>query len=203
MVREQIEARGVDDPAVLLAMLAVPRERFVPIEYEDRAYDDSPLPIGWEQTISQPYIVALMAAALRLRPDDRALEIGSGSGYAAAVLSRLARDVFTVEIRDDLADAARRRLADLGIGNVHVRAGDGSAGWPEHAPYDAIVVTACAPEVPPALLAQLSPGGRLVMPVGVTRAPQRLVRIARGAGGEAVVEDFGSVRFVPLLGRGG
>ena len=166
MVAEQIAARGLDDVLVLDAMRAVPREDFVPGDLAEFAYEDGPLPIGHAQTISQPYIVAVMTAAARVRPGDRVLEIGTGSGYGAAVLSKIAGEVYTVERIEALADSARDRLAALGYGNVHVRCDDGTLGWAEHAPYDAIVVTAGGPTVPRALLDQLKPGGRLVMPLG-------------------------------------
>ncbi|HWP65689.1 MAG TPA: protein-L-isoaspartate(D-aspartate) O-methyltransferase [Candidatus Limnocylindria bacterium] len=203
MVREQIEARGIRDAAVLDAMRRVPREAFVPPELAEFAYTDSPLPIEEGQTISQPYIVALMTAALELRPDERVLEIGTGSGYAAAVLACVAREVYSVERHGPLAELARRRLADLGFHNVWVLHGDGTFGWAEHAPYDAIVVAAGGPSVPPALLEQLAPGGRLVIPVGEHRAMQQLVRIRRLPSGELRQENLGGVRFVPLVGAAG
>ena len=155
MVAGEIAARGVEDPLVLEAMRAVPREDFVPAALAEYAYEDGPLPIGHGQTISQPYIVAVMTAAARVRPGDRVLEIGTGSGYGAAVLSEIAGEVYTVERIEGLADSARDRLAALGYGNVHVRCGDGTLGWAEHAPYDAIIVTAGGPTVPRALLDQL------------------------------------------------
>jgi protein-L-isoaspartate(D-aspartate) O-methyltransferase len=200
MVRAQIAARGIRDEAVLDAFRAVPREMFLPPELREFAYQDSPLPIEQGQTISQPYVVALMTAALELGAGDQALEIGTGSGYAAAVLGRIARRVYTVERHKDLADLAARRLAELGQDNVVVRHGDGSLGWPEHAPYDAIAVAAGGPEVPRALLDQLAPGGRLVMPVGEGRELQKLMRITRQRDGSLASEDLGDVRFVPLIG---
>jgi protein-L-isoaspartate(D-aspartate) O-methyltransferase len=203
MVREQIEARGVHDPAVLAAMRRVPREAFLAPEMAEFAYTDAPLPIEEGQTISQPYIVALMTAALGLGPQDRVLEIGTGSGYAAAVLACVAREVHTVERHGPLAEQARRRLAELGFANVSVLHGDGTLGWPAHAPYDAIVVAAGGPAVPEALLQQLAPGGRLVIPVGEDRAMQRLVRVTRRPNGELRQEDLGDVRFVPLIGAEG
>lgn len=203
MVAAQIAARGVSDPLVLEAMRTVPREAFVPVSLADYAYDDGPLPIGEGQTISQPYIVAFMTAAARLKPGQRALEIGTGSGYGAAVLSRIASQVYTVERLGGLAHAARRRLADLGYVNVHVLEGDGTLGWPEHAPYDAIVVTAGGPRVPEALLDQLAVGGRLVMPVGGATRWQRLVRVIRMRGDDDEYQDLEEVAFVPLIGEQG
>src|SRR5512146_1805287 len=178
MVERHIRARGVRDPRVLAAMAAVPREAFLPPELAEFAYEDRPLPIAAGQTISQPYVVALMTEALKLQPGDDALEIGTGSGYAAAVLARIARRVFTIERHAGLAEAARARLAELGFGNVLVRCADGTLGWPDHAPYHAIIVAAGGPEPPRALLEQLAIGGRLVIPVGESRA-QRLVRVTR------------------------
>jgi protein-L-isoaspartate(D-aspartate) O-methyltransferase len=203
MVRTQIAARGVRDPAVLEAMRTVPREAFLPPELEEFAYADAPLPIERGQTISQPYIVALMAAAARLGPGDRVLEIGTGSGYAAAVLGRIAREVYTVERHEELAKLAADRLAGLGFSNVAVRHGDGTLGWAEHAPYDAIVVAAGGPKVPEALLDQLAPGGRVVIPVGEGRGFQQLVRVTREIDGGLRREELGDVRFVPLIGAQG
>jgi protein-L-isoaspartate(D-aspartate) O-methyltransferase len=203
MVERQIAARGIADRGVLAAMATVPRETFLAEELAEFAYEDTPLPIEARQTISQPYIVALMTAALELQPTDRVLEVGTGSGYAAAVLAHVAGEVYTVERHPVLVDLARRRLAELGLGNVHVRCGDGSLGWPEHAPYDAIVVAAGGPEVPQPLLAQLAVGGRLVIPVGADVHLQELVRIRRTAGDELVQERLGGVRFVPLIGKHG
>ena len=203
MVAEQIAARGLDDPVVLRAMRAVPREDFVPAEERDLAYEDGPLPIGHGQTISQPYIVAVMTAAARVRPGERVLEIGTGSGYGAAVLSKIAGEVYTIERIEALADSARERLAALGYGNVHVRCGDGTLGWPEHAPYDAIVVTAGGPTVPPALLEQLTPGGRLVMPLGSIQRLQRLVRLTRTGPETYAQDELEPVAFVPLIGEQG
>jgi protein-L-isoaspartate(D-aspartate) O-methyltransferase len=202
MVREQIEARGIRDRAVLRAMREVPREAFLPPELEEFAYEDTPLPIASDQTISQPYIVALMTAALQLGPNDRVLEIGTGSGFAAAILGRIAKEVYTIERHAELAERAAHRLRELGFHNVTVHQGDGTLGWPEHAPYDAIVVTAGGPQVPQALLDQLAVGGRLVIPVGEERNLQRLVRITRNAEG-LQHEELGDVRFVPLIGAQG
>ncbi|HSG38109.1 MAG TPA: protein-L-isoaspartate(D-aspartate) O-methyltransferase, partial [Thermoanaerobaculia bacterium] len=203
MVQRQIAARGVRDPRVLEAMRTVPREVFVPEHLAEFAYDDTPLPIGEEQTISQPFVVALMAEALGLKAGERVLEIGAGSGYAAAVLSRLAREVFTVERHAPLAWEARERMIRLGYSNVHVTQGDGTLGWPEHAPYDAIVVAAGGPEVPTALLDQLTVGGRLVIPIGPDPRTQSLVRVRRRPDGGFTREDLGGVRFVPLIGAQG
>ncbi len=200
MVRTQIAARGIRDEAVLRAMGEVPREAFLPPELEEFAYRDSPLPIACGQTISQPYIVALMTAALELSPGDRVLEVGTGSGYAAAVLSRIAREVHTIERHEELARLAARRLHDLGYDNVEVHHGDGTLGWPEAAPYDAIVVAAGGPTVPEALLDQLAIGGRLVMPVGEDRDLQTLIRVRRRPDGTLEREDLRDVRFVPLIG---
>jgi protein-L-isoaspartate(D-aspartate) O-methyltransferase len=202
MVAQHIAARGVRDPRVLRAFLDVPREAFLPESLAEFAYEDSPLPIGEGQTISQPYIVALMSEALCLKPTDRVLEVGTGSGYAAAVLGRLAAEVYTVERIANLAETAARRMQRLGLGNVHVLHGDGSLGWPEHAPFDAIIVAAGGPEVPPSLLSQLAMGARLVMPVGSTSRTQRLTRITRTEHGYAR-EDLTQVRFVPLIGAEG
>jgi protein-L-isoaspartate(D-aspartate) O-methyltransferase len=197
MVAEQIEARGVRDPAVLRAMRVVPREEFVPAEERAVAYEDQPLPIGDGQTISQPYVVAFMTEAAQVRAGTRVLEIGTGSGYQAAVLAEIGADVYTVEIVPPLADSARAALARTGYGRVHAHTGDGHAGWPEAVPFDAIVVTAAAPEVPAALLAQLAPGGRLVMPVG--DAWQEIEVHERTADGITVTRLL-PVRFVPLVG---
>jgi protein-L-isoaspartate(D-aspartate) O-methyltransferase len=203
MVELQIAGRGVRDPAVLAAMRKVPRECFVSDVQADVAYDDGPLPIGEGQTISQPYVVAVMTEAVRLKPGDRVLEIGTGSGYAAAVLAVIVAEVYTIERIESLAERARRRLADLGYANVHVRYGDGSLGWPEHAPYDAIVVTAGGPDVPRSLLAQMAIGGRLVMPVGSVPRFQRLVRVVRTGEDTYDREALEDVAFVPLIGAEG
>jgi protein-L-isoaspartate(D-aspartate) O-methyltransferase len=202
MVDRQIRARGVRDRRVLAAMEIVPREAFLPPELEDHAYDDRPLPIEAGQTISQPYIVALMTEALRLQAGDRVLEIGTGSGYAAAVLSRVANHVYTVERHEVLARVARERLQTLDYRNVDVQCGDGTVGWRDHAPYDAIVVAAGGPDLPQALLDQLAIGGRLVMPVGSSRA-QELVRVTRRTATDYQREDLGAVQFVPLIGEQG
>ena len=203
MVERQIAARGVTDPAVLAAMARVPREAFLPDELAEFAYEDAPLPIEADQTISQPFIVALMSAALELGPGDSVLEVGTGSGYAAAVLGELAGEVYTIERHRVLADLATRRLAALGYSNVHVLLGDGSRGWPEHAPYEAIVVAAGGPSVPQPLLEQLAVGGRLVIPVGPEVHLQELVRVRRETADHYVTEQLGGVRFVPLVGAHG
>jgi protein-L-isoaspartate(D-aspartate) O-methyltransferase len=203
MVEEQIAGRGVSDPRVLAAMRTVPRERFVPEEAEEFAYSDSPLTIGEGQTISQPYIVALMAAAARLEGHERVLEVGTGSGYGAAVLGRLAAEVFTIERHSVLARTAASRLAETGITNVHVIEGDGTLGLRAHAPFDAIVVTAGGPKAPPELLDQLAIGGRLIIPVGENRETQSLLLVRRLAEDRYQEEDLGQVRFVPLIGAQG
>ena len=204
MVEHQLARRGIQDVRVLEAMRRVPRHAFVPPELEHEAYLDRPLPIDEGQTISQPYIVALTAQALRIGPDARVLEIGAGSGYAAAVLGELAREVVTVERHPPLAAAAAARLASLRYGNIRVVTGDGTLGFPERAPYDAIAVTASGPHVPQTLLGQLAPGGRLVIPVGPDENQQRLVLITRGqADGVFTQQDLGAVRFVLLVGEEG
>ncbi len=202
MVRHHIEGRGVDDPRVLDALLTVRRERFVEPELAEFAYEDSPLPIRSGQTISQPYIVAIMAEAAQIDPEARVLEIGTGSGYGAAVLGCVASDVWSIERHRDLAVEARRRLQAEGFENVHVLEGDGTLGWPEEAPFDAIIVTAGGPNVPTALREQLADGGCLVMPVGPESRGQQLLRVRR-RGERFEEEDLGSVRFVPLIGAQG
>lgn len=200
MVQVQIAARGVRDPGVLKAMGEVPRERFVPEEYLRYAYDDCPLPIGAGQTISQPFIVAVMIEAAEVKPGDRVLEIGAGSGYAAAVLSRIAASVVAIERRADLAEAAGRRMRELGYDNVEVICADGSAGYPGGAPYDAIIASAGAPAIPQALKEQLDLGGRLVIPVGSAEDGQRLVKLRRDSATTLIEEDLGAVAFVPMIG---
>ena len=202
MVDRQIAARGVRDPRVLEAMRQVPREAFVPEELAEFA-EDAPLPIGKGQTISQPYIVALTAELAQAAPDDRVLDGGTGSGYAAAVLSRMAAQVFTIERHPELAETARERLARLGYDNVEVRCGDGTLGWPEEAPFDVIVVAAGSPKVPRALRDQLAIGGRLVIPVSVEGFGQRLLRLRRTGEDTFDEEEFGEVAFVPLVGAEG
>ncbi len=199
MVDEQIAARGVEDPRVIAAMRAVPRHAFVPPRWRSLAYADRALPIDEKQTISQPYVVAVMTELARLVPDSRVLEVGSGSGYQAAVLAELSGEVYSIEIVEALAHAAARTLAGLGYGSVRVRHGDGYRGWPAVAPFDAILVTAAAPRVPPALLEQLAPGGRLVIPVGEGQR-QYLEVHERRPGGIAVKRHF-PVLFVPMTGE--
>lgn len=198
MVEQQLRRRGIRDERVLQAMAEIPRHLFVPEAWRSSAYTDGPLPIGEEQTISQPYIVALMSESLQLQGAETVLEIGTGSGYQAAVLSRLAKQVYSIEIIPQLAETARARLAALGYTNVTVIVGDGNLGWPQASPYEAIMVTAAAPQVPPALLEQLADGGCLVLPVTVNEEEQHLVRL-RKRGRKVSREDLGAVRFVPLV----
>ncbi len=200
MVEEQIARRGVNDAAVLEVMRRVPRHRFVPTQYLSSAYGDHPLPIGLGQTISQPYIVALMTEALHVGPGARVLEIGTGSGYQAAVLAELGVEVYTVEIIPELAERAAARLAELGYADVKVRTADGYFGWPDHAPYDAIIVTAAPDHLPQPLVGQLKEGGRLVIPIGPTGSYQTLWLFEK-RGGDLVATNLGDVRFVPLTGQ--
>jgi protein-L-isoaspartate(D-aspartate) O-methyltransferase len=201
MVREQIQDRGVTDQGVIGAMLAVPRHEFVPSDLRDMAYTDRPLPIGEGQTISQPYIVALMTELLELEAGDKILEVGTGSGYQAAVASHLADSVFTIEILPDLAEQATRRLRDLGYSDVVAKEGDGYYGWAEHAPFDGIVVTAAAGHIPPPLVEQLEPGGRMVIPVGGQFQVQQLVLVEKRPDGSVTTRSLVPVRFVPLVGH--
>ena len=201
MVETQIRRRHITDSRVLECLERVPRHEFVPAEFRNRAYEDAPLPIGEGQTISQPYIVAAMTAALRLQGNERVLEIGTGFGYQAAVLACLAREVFTVEFRAKLATEAAERLARLGYENAHVHCGDGTLGLPEFAPYDAILVAAAAPSAPAPLLAQLTEGGRMVVPVGdVENQDLQMIERGRGTFRTIMLEPC---RFVPLLGAHG
>jgi protein-L-isoaspartate(D-aspartate) O-methyltransferase len=200
MVERQIAARGIRDPALLDAFRQVPREEFVSPDYGVQAYGDHPLPIEAGQTISQPYIVALMIEAARIGPDDRVLEVGAGSGYAAAVMSRIAGTVIAIERQPELVAIARQRMRRLGYGNVAIVEGDGTRGWPEGAPYDAILAAACGSHVPQPLIDQLAPGGRLVMPLGGALWVQKLVKVTKQADGSLETEDLGGVRFVPLIG---
>jgi len=200
MIASQVAKRGLRDRRVLAAMAWTPREWFLPPHLARNAYDDGPLPIGNGQTISQPYIVALMTASLAPRRRDRILEIGTGSGYQTAILARLAGTVFTVERLPDLLVEAEERFRRLALANIHTRLGDGAAGWPDEAPFDGILVTAAAPRVPDPLLAQLALGGRLVIPLG-DLASQELVIIRRTVGGDVEEQRAGGVRFVPLVSR--
>jgi protein-L-isoaspartate(D-aspartate) O-methyltransferase len=201
MVRSQIAARGVKDSRVLAAMRYVPRHMFVPDRYQEQSYEDYPLPIGLGQTISQPYIVAFMTELLKLGPDDRVFELGTGSGYQAAVASRVAGTIYTMEIYEALADAATQRLTSLGYSNVHVRGGDGYFGWKEAAPFDAIIVTAAADHIPPPLIEQLKSGGRLIIPLGSPFSFQQLVLVTKDSNGKVSERPIIPVRFVPLLGH--
>lgn len=201
---EVVETRGllgIDriDPRVFKAIRAVPREEFVPESVRDLAYVNRPLAIGHGQTISQPFIVAVMTNALALTPSDRVLEIGTGCGYQTAVLAHLAQRVYTVEVIERLGNAARDRLTAQGYGNIDFRIGDGWRGWPDHAPYDAIIVTAAAPERPAALVDQLAEGGRMIVPIGPTGGTQRLTRVEKRPGGELQSSGFLPVAFVPLI----
>lgn len=199
MVEEQMRARGIRDPRVLDAMRRVPRHRFVPEAQRPAAYRDSPLPIGYGQTISQPYIVAFMTEALQVAPSDRVLEIGSGSGYQAAVLGLLAKEVYTIEIVPPLAERAAALLRELGYRNVHLRTGNGYLGWPEEAPFDRIIVTAAPEAVPPSLIAQLEVGGLMAIPVG--DAADQELRILRRTDAAMELLRTLPVRFVPMTGR--
>jgi len=203
MVKTQLISRGIRDPAVLSAMGQVPREEFVPPDLVEVAYDDSALPIGKRQTISQPYMVALMLEALELKQNNRVLEIGTGSGYAAAVLSRIVEQVFTIERYEKLAKAAQTRFRRLAYDNIQVHTGDGTLGWSQHAPYDGVVVTAGGPEIPEPLLDQLKVGGNLIIPIGGWKTAQELVRVHRKGPDEFPEENLGRVRFVPLVGEEG
>ena len=201
MIEKQLRRRGVRDANVLSAMATIRREEFVPPESRQRAYEDAPLPIGDGQTISQPYIVAAMTAALHLNGSERVLEVGAGCGYQAAILSRLARIVFGIESRSELAAAAAARLDRLGFANVHIHCGDGTLGLPELAPFDAILVAAAAPAVPPPLRSQLADGGRLIVPVGDTENQELLLLTRRGDSFET--NTLEPCRFVPLVGYAG
>lgn len=199
MVEQQLKPRGIKDERVLAAMAKVPREEFIPVNMRADAYDDRPLPIGYDQTVSQPYVVAFMTEQLRLNPSDRVLEIGSGSGYQAAILAQLVKDVYTIEIVTPLAKTAEATLQSLGYNNVHVKVGDGYNGWPEEAPFDAIVVT-CAPEkLPQPLVDQLKDGGRMVIPVGARFAQQ--LYLVEKKNGQLKESATLPVRFVPMQGN--
>jgi protein-L-isoaspartate(D-aspartate) O-methyltransferase len=201
MVERQLRRRGITELHILEAFRAVPREAFVSEAHAHLAYGDHPLPIEAEQTISQPYIVALMIQAAGIRPGQRVLEIGSGSGYAAAVISRIAEHVIGVERQHELVEVARERLGRLGYVNVEIVEADGTTGWPAAAPYDAILAAASGSHVPQALLDQLAPGGSIVMPLGDAASVQRLVRVAKSDDGRLQQSDLGAVRFVPLIGE--
>jgi protein-L-isoaspartate(D-aspartate) O-methyltransferase len=200
LVESTIEARGVSDPEVLAAMRNVPRHEFVPRDKQRLAYSDQPLPIGYGQTISQPYIVAYMTEVLELNVEDRVLEIGTGSGYQAAVLAEITDEVYTIEIIDELAESAAERLKRLGCSEVRVKNADGYYGWPEYAPFDAIIVTAAAGHVPSPLIQQLAPGGRIVIPIGGVYQVQQLTLLEKTPEGEIQSRQLMSVRFVPFTG---
>lgn len=200
MVKFQLLGRDITDQDVIEAMERVPRHEFVPKEYRKQAYADHPLPIGFGQTISQPYIVALMTQLLKLKPEYRVLEVGTGSGYQAAILGELCSEVYTVEIIEELAKSAKERLERLGYDNVHVKHGDGYYGWKEHAPYDAIIVTAAPDHIPPPLVAQLKDGGRMVVPVGPPGGYQTLWLVEK-KDGEVTTRNITGVVFVPLTGE--
>ncbi|MGE5306286.1 MAG: protein-L-isoaspartate(D-aspartate) O-methyltransferase, partial [Alphaproteobacteria bacterium] len=200
MIDRDLRGRGIKDPRVLAAMEAVPRQMFVPENLRRFAYEDRPLPIGEDQTISQPYVVAYMSELLELRGHEKVLEIGTGSGYQAAVLARLAAEVYSIEIIPSLSEGARRVLDQLGFKNVYLKVGDGFFGWEEKSPFDAILLTAAAPKVPERLWRQLREGGRIIMPRGEPWQPQRLVRVRKVAGKEAV-EELKDVLFVPMTGE--
>src|SRR5215204_6131729 len=203
MVETQIAARGIRDRTLLRAFRTVPREAFVDEGFEEFAHEDGPLPIGEGQTISQPYVVALMIEAAELKHGDRVLEVGAGSGYAAAIMSRVAGRVFAIERHASLVEQARRRIAKLGYKNIDLRAGDGTQGWPEAAPFDAIIVSAGGPEVPASLKTQLAVGGRLVIPVGQDARRQSLRKLVKTGASSFESEDLGAVAFVPLIGEQG
>lgn len=203
MVERQIAGRGISDPKILEAFRSVPREEFLAADYRDLAYGDHPLPIESGQTISQPYIVALMIQAAEIRPGDVVLEVGAGSGYAAAVMSRIAGKVVAIERQHDLVEVARERIRRLGYDNVQIVEGDGTRGWPPQAPYDSILAAASGSHVPPQWVEQLAQRGRIVMPVGDPGWVQKLIKVTRGPAGQLITEDLGGVRFVPLIGEEG
>ena len=203
MVRRQIEARGILDPLILDAFREVPREEFVDERQRQWAYDDHPLPIEAGQTISQPYIVAVMIEAAEIRPGDKVLEVGAGSGYAAALMSRIAREVIGIERQHDLVEVAQERLQRLGYDNVKIVEGDGTRGCPDEAPFDAILAAASGSHVPKPLIDQLAPGGRLVMPIGDPGWVQELVKLTKRPDGTTEQKNLGGVRFVPLIGEEG
>jgi|SRR5215469_357780 len=201
MVDSQLRGRGIRDGRVLDAMLRTPRQEFVDEPYRSEAYEDHPLPIGEDQTISQPFIIAISLQALQLEGTESVLEIGTGSGYQTALLALLARQVYSVERHRSLAENAATTLARLGLGNVRLQVGDGSRGWPEHAPYDAILVSAAAPKLPESLVEQLAEGGRMVIPVGPQHS--QVLQLVRKSEGKAVIESIEGCRFVPLIGAEG
>ena len=203
MVERQIESRGIRDPKILEAFRSVPREEFLSKEYADLAYGDHPLPIESGQTISQPYIVALMIEAAEIKPGDTVLEVGAGSGYAAAIIGCIASKVVAIERHEDLARVASERIDRLGYDNVEIVEGDGTKGWPDKAPFDAILAAASGSHVPPAWVEQLADGGRIVMPVGDPGWVQKLLKVTKGPAGKLITEDLGGVRFVPLIGEEG
>jgi protein-L-isoaspartate(D-aspartate) O-methyltransferase len=203
MVEKQLINRGIEDEKVIDAFAEVPREEFVGEKYKSSAYDDGPLPIGSGQTISQPYIVALMIDSLNLNEDDKVLEIGTGSGYAAAVLAKIVNEVYTIEKIDKLAEKAKERFKKLNYTNISTKVGDGTLGWEENAPYDGIVVSAAAPHVPEALINQLAESGKIIIPVGEDGGVQRLKLIKKTEDGTVNEENLDYVRFVPLLGENG
>lgn len=203
MVERQIASRGITDPKILEAFRAVAREEFLSEEYRDLAYGDHPLPIEAGQTISQPYIVALMIKAAEVKPGDKVLEVGAGSGYAAAVISRIASEVIAIERQPELVEVASERMRRLGYDNVRIVEGDGTRGWPDEAPFDAILAAASGSHVPPPWVEQLAERGRIVMPVGDPGWVQKLVKVTKGPAGNLITEDLGAVRFVPLIGEEG
>jgi protein-L-isoaspartate(D-aspartate) O-methyltransferase len=203
MIERQIASRGIRQPAILEAFRAVPREEFLSKEYADLAYGDHPLPIEAGQTISQPYIVALMIEAAEIKAGDRVLEVGAGSGYAAAVMSRIAGEVVAIERQPDLVKVAQERMSRLGYDNVRIVEGDGTRGWEPEAPYDAIVAAASGSHVPKPWLDQLADGGRIVTPVGEPNWIQKLIKVTKAPRGNLITEDLGGVRFVPLIGEEG
>jgi protein-L-isoaspartate(D-aspartate) O-methyltransferase len=203
MVERQIAARGLDNPKLLAAFRAVPREEFISPDYADYAYQDSPLPIESGQTISQPYIVALTIDAAGIKAGDKVLEVGAGSGYAAAVIGQIADEVIAIERHHQLVELAQQRMMRLRYDNVRVVEGDGTLGWPEDGPYDAIVAAASGSHVPQSWIAQLKPGGRIVMPIGGVHEVQSLVKVTKQEDGTLRHEDLGGVRFVPLIGKEG
>jgi protein-L-isoaspartate(D-aspartate) O-methyltransferase len=203
MIERQIASRGIHEPAILEAFRSVPREEFLSPEYADLAYGDHPLPIEAGQTISQPYIVALMIHAAEMKAGDKVLEVGAGSGYAAAVMSRIAGQVTAIERQAELVKVAQERMQRLGFDNVRIVEGDGTRGWQPEAPYDAILAAASGSHVPPAWVKQLGDGGRIVMPVGEPSFIQKLIKVTKGPAGKLITEDLGGVSFVPLIGEEG